>query len=126
MKTTNSIVKQFRIATAKKNRVAMMIGGTFGTFVPVAIYFSSHAHDFSWQSVTGGIAGMGLVYSVKTVYEMASQVFGQMMKAAGFVVLLEGVMVTTHIQWLGIVALILLITINTVSAGVNVALGSSK
>ncbi len=123
---SRSIVQQFRLATLKKNRRAMVIGGLFGAFVPVAIYFTSHNGGFTWQSPSGAIAGMGLLYSVKTVYETASLVFGQALKAAGFCFLVEGTMVVTQVHWLGIAALCYLIAINTVSAGVNVALGNSK
>jgi hypothetical protein len=104
----------------------MIIGVLFGGFVPIAIYFTTHRASFSWGTQAGAFATAGLVYSLQTVYQSARQVFGQVTKAAGFTVLLEGVMVTTDVRWLGITALVYLVVINALSAGVNVALGQRK
>jgi hypothetical protein len=123
---SRGVVRDVRTALARKHRLAMLIGLVFGGFVPVAIYVTSHHQGFDWRSQAGAVASAGLLYSVQTVYATARQVFGQAVKAAGFVFMLEGVMVTTQVVWLGAVALGLLVVVNALSAGVNVAFGSSS
>jgi hypothetical protein len=63
----------------------------------------------------------GLVYSAKTVYDWGSLAFKLPIKAVGFVVLLEGVMVTAKTPWLGVVALVYLIVINGVATACTLA-----
>lgn len=121
---TRGLVRDVRTACTKKHRLAMLLGALIGGFVPVAIFFTAHHGGFVWQSESGGLVAGGLLYSVQTVYQWARQAFGQALKSVGFVVLLEGVMVTTHIGWLAVTALVYLVVINGVSAGVTISLGS--
>lgn len=117
------IVADVRTGMARRHRLAMAIGILFGGFIPLAIYTTTHSMSFGWGTQAGAFAGAGLVYSLQTVYQSARQVFGAATKALGFTVLREGVMVTTDVRWLGIAALVYLVVINALSAGVNVAIG---
>jgi hypothetical protein len=63
-----------------------------------------------WALVTGG-----LVYSAKTVFEWARLAFTSAFKSVGFVVLLEGFMVTSTSRWLALAALGYQIAINGVA-----------
>ncbi len=115
-----------QIRKAAQNRSALIVGLLLGGFVPLATYMMVH-HEVTMtkplyeQWATGVVLG-GLGYSAKTVYEWAKLAFHLPFKAAGFVVLLEGVMVTSSIQWLTYVALAYLIMINAVATGCRLAM----
>lgn len=63
----------------------------------------------------------GLVFSARTVFDWARRAFDGAAKAAGFVVLLEGVMVLAAARWLSFVALLFLIVINGIATGCNLS-----
>jgi hypothetical protein len=58
------------------------------------------------------------------VYAWGKLAFRAPVKAAGFVVLLEGVMVFAHTQWLSVSALAYLIAINGLATGCKFARAS--
>ena len=108
------VVTQVRRACASGNRLAAVVGLLLGGFVPLAVYVVAHGesgafagHERAWALITGG-----LVYSAKTVFEWARLAFTSAFKSVGFVVLLEGVMVTSTTRWLALAALGYLIAIN--------------
>ena len=108
------VVAQVRRACAAGNRLAAVVGMLLGGFVPLAVYVVAHSesgafagHERAWALITGG-----LVYSARTVYEWARLAFTSAFKSVGFVVLLEGVMVTSTTRWLALAALGYLIAIN--------------
>ena len=68
----------------------------------------------------------GLAYSAKTVWQWGTVAFQNAFKAFGFVVLLEGVMVTSHILWLSITALVYLMAINGIATGCNLTAKASR
>jgi hypothetical protein len=70
-----------------------------------------------WALVAGGLA-----YSAKTVFDWAALAFANALKAVGFVVLLEGVMVTAHTPWLAFAALGYLVAINGVATACRLSL----
>jgi hypothetical protein len=111
------VVAQVRRAFASGNRLAAAVGLLLGGFVPLAVYVLAHGesgafsgHERAWALITGG-----LVYSAKTVFEWARLAFTSAFKSVGFVVLLEGVMVTSTTHWLALTALGYLIGINGVA-----------
>ena len=118
---TESIVHQVKAATHKSNRIAMTAGFILGSFVPAASYELVHyevaSQPMLWILVTGG-----LTYSALTVYQWAKVAFKHPAKALGFVVLLEGILTFSASAWLSGSALALLVAINGVSAGCQLAL----
>lgn len=111
------VITQVRRAFARGNRLAAVVGLLLGGFVPLAVYVVAHGesgafagHERAWALVTGG-----LVYSAKTVFEWARLAFTSAFKSLGFVVLLEGIMVTSSTHWLALAALGYLIGINSVA-----------
>jgi len=111
------VVAQVRRACARGNRLAAFVGMLLGGFVPVAVYVVAHSesgpfkgHERAWVLVAGG-----LVYSASTVYQWAHLAFGSAVKSIGFVVLVEGVMVTATTHWLALTALGYLVLINGVA-----------
>jgi hypothetical protein len=123
------IVDQVKEAMRKQNRLATFAGVILGGFVPVASFTLAHFElrldgSFISQIPTLFIIAAGLTYSAKTVFDWARVAFKHPAKALGFCVLVEGVMTFAHTTWLSAVALALLVTINGVATGCNLALDS--
>lgn len=123
-----NLVAQVKRACASKNRLATLLGFLLGGFVPVAIYFTAHRATFAWglASPAPGLVLGGLVYSAQTVFQWGKLAFHNALKATGFCVLIEGVMVTSQIHWLSIAALIYLVCINGIATGVTISIGVQK
>jgi len=93
--------------------------------VPVASYQLAHhevvpgaalyAQPAAWM-VLGA-----LCFSALTVYGWAKMAFGSGVKALGFVVLLEGVLVASQTPWLALGALGYLVAVNGVATGCRLA-----
>jgi VIT1/CCC1 family predicted Fe2+/Mn2+ transporter len=115
------VVAQVRRACARGNRLAAFVGMLLGGFVPLAVYVVAHNEAVPLSSITFGTSGPwalvfgGLAYSAKTVFAWGKLAFESAFKATGFVVLVEGVAVTSHTQWLGLAALGYLVLINGVA-----------
>ena len=116
-----SIVDQVRQATQKQNRLATGAGFTLGGFVPSAVFSIVHYElketPLLWIIVLGG-----LLFSAITVFRWSKIAFDSGVKAVGFVVLIEGVMTFSGLYWLSCTALALLIVINGIATGCNLAL----
>ncbi len=119
-----SIVSQVREAFSKKRRLASAAGLLLGGFVPLASFVLAHQEidrERLWSVPTALVAG-GLLYSAKTVYAWGAIAFLSRLKSAGFVVLLEGVMIASQARWLSLTALAYLIIINGLATGCNLSL----
>lgn len=125
-----TFVEKVKMATHKNKRLAFILGAIAGGFVPVASYSIAHlqapqAEGFtcfvSWMMVIGG-----LIYSALSVYDFGKQAFGSSAKAVGFVMLTELVLVFGQLDWLCYAALTVLVGINAVIAGVNLAMEKPK
>lgn len=119
------VVDQVRVAMRPKNRLAATLGALLGAFVPVAGYWLAHheidrAAPLYAQTSVWLVLG-GLLYSCTSVYAWGRLAFGSAIKALGFCVLLEGVLVASSTTWLGVAALIYLAAINAVVAGTRLA-----
>lgn len=123
----SEVVEAVKIAFNKRNRMAAFWGLSKGGWAPLASYFVAHKEIGSnyYQPLTLLVLG-ALLFSAPTVYEWCMAAFNNRAKAIGFVVLLEGVMVFSHIPWLGISALILLISINGIQSACNLAIRRKK
>jgi hypothetical protein len=120
------VVQSVRIALKPRNRLPTLIGFLLGGFVPLACFILAHHEHAAWSAQGGralGLVGGGLVYSATTVYGWAKQAFVSAFKASGFVVLVEGVMITSTTAWLSIAALVYLVVINGVATGVTLSIG---
>jgi hypothetical protein len=72
------------------------------------------------------MVGGGAVFLSLTVIEWGRAILGNLTKAIGFAILVEGVMITTETEWLSFTALGLLIVINSVACAVALALEESS
>lgn len=117
----NSPVKTRKASTprAKKSVTSLprvISGALLGGFIPVAAHTLAHHSTMGW-TLTGLIVAGCLLYSAPTVYQWAEK-FGKL-KAFGFVLCLEGVLVASPVAWLSWCALGLL-------AGVNACILATK
>jgi hypothetical protein len=122
------VVRQVRLAFSRNNLLATCLGFLLGGFVPLASYVVAHyevvasgsAKEILWallsQKGTYLVLG-GLAYSAKTVFAWGRAAFHDSWKAIGFVVLLEGVMVTSSTHWLALASLAMLVGINGTATG---------
>jgi hypothetical protein len=124
------VVDQVTAAFRPRARLATVLGFTLGGFVPLASYVVAHFEIDRAVPVYEQVATLlvlgGLLYSAKTVYAWGKLAFRAPVKAAGFVVLLEGVMVFAHTQWLALAALTYLMAINGLATGCNLALDRKR
>lgn len=118
------VVAQVRLALRPGSRLAFTLGVLLGGFVPIATFQISHtelnARELWLQPAAYFVAG-GLLFSAVTMYRWGTLAFTQRAKALGFVVLLEGTMVTCHTRWLALAALAYLAAINGVATACNLA-----
>ena len=116
-----SIVEQVRSATREGHRLAMACGGVLGEFVPITTYILAHgevaADPRKWTLVAGG-----LLFSATSVFEFGREAFRSILKAFGFVVLVEDVMIWSATEPLSLAALAILVAINAIATGTNLAL----
>jgi hypothetical protein len=124
------VVDQVIVASRERNRLATAIGFLLGGIVPIATYLEAHVDldpslPLYAQIPTYLVIG-GLAFSAKTVFDWARMAFKNPVKAAGFVLLLEGVMVTSHVPVLPLVLLAVLVSINGVATGCLLSLSRTK
>jgi hypothetical protein len=114
------IVDEVVLALGPRDRIATAIGFVFGGMIPIATFLEAHRldeHRPLHHQVGAYLVLGGLAYSAKTVFAWARRAFNDRVKAAGFVLLLEGVMVTSHVPALPYVLLALLVAINGIATG---------
>jgi hypothetical protein len=121
------VVDRVVLAFKPKNKLATVLGFIAGGAVPIATFLEAH-YDLDRSlplhaQVTTYIVLGGLIVSAKTVYAWAKLAFDDAFKAVGFVVLLEGVMITSQVPVLPLAILALLIGINGVACGCILSLG---
>jgi len=125
------VVTQVRLALRPKARLATLLGCLLGGFVPLASYVVAH-QEVDWTSpgshslVSLFLVLGGLIYSARTCFDWGRLAFASSFKSFGWVVLIEGVMVTSHIHWLSIAALGFLISINGISTGCRLAISPGR
>jgi hypothetical protein len=112
------VLAQVNAATSRP--VALAIGSTIGGFVPIASYMLAH-HEAPTRPVLWVLVAAALIFSGLSVYEWTAKAFGSRLKALGFVVLTEGIMLSTSNDWLACAALALLVGINATATGAYLA-----
>jgi len=112
---SNTVLGQIATASAG-HPLAFMVALPFGGFVPAAVWCLTHLEVLAWWHWC--MVGGGALFSSLTVIEWGRNVFGNLPKAIGFAVLVEGAMITSQTEWLSISALVLLVIINSVSCSV--------
>lgn len=121
---TPGIIEQIRIAF--QNPMAVAIGLIFGGIVPVAVFQVAH-NEINFEEnlltqINSWLVLGGLIFSAKTVWTWTARAFNDKWKATGMVVLLEGVMVQSQIEWLTVTILAILVFANFSATACTVAL----
>jgi hypothetical protein len=120
------VVDQVRIALKSRNRLATLLGAILGGVAPLISYVVAHYElntDSPLYTQPGTLLVLGcLLFSASTVYAWGKLAFKSGPKALGYVVLTEGALIIARTHWLGLVALALLIGINSVATGCTLAL----
>jgi len=121
------VVEQVRLALKPTNRLATLLGFLLGGFVPLASFVVAHHEVDSARALYTQLSSYlvlgGLMYSFPTVYGWAKMAVGSPLKACGFVILLEGIMVASSNHLLSIAALTYLMVINGIATGCRLSLG---
>lgn len=119
------VIDEIRLALRPRSRAAFVTGLLLGAVVPGMTFVEAH-REIDWQRPLWGQPSVlfvlgGLLFSAFTLWHWGKQAFSSRVKATGFVVLLEGVMVTSHTPWLALLALGYLIAINGIATACNLA-----
>jgi hypothetical protein len=115
------IIDQMKAAFYRQNRLALVTGTVLCGFVPAATYTIKHAcHEtpMLWLLVAGG-----LIYSATSMFAFMTAATGCRAKAAGWVILVEGVMTFAPKEYwpLSLAALAILVTANAIAGACKLA-----
>jgi hypothetical protein len=120
------VVDEVELAFNPRSRLATQLGFILGGVIPIATYLEAHCdldttRPLYAQPAAFLVAG-GLLFSAKTVFAWGKRAFRDGAKAAGFVLLLEGVMITSAVPVLPLVLLAILVAINGIATGCTLSL----
>ena len=122
------VIDQALVAFERKNLLATLFGGWLGGIVPFAVFMTAHYSTTKTLSISGvEVSGAwlwvlvlaGLAYSATTVYKWGVVAFSNKAKAAGFVVLLEGILTFSPEHGLAVAALVTMMLINAIATSCN-------
>jgi len=124
-----AVVEDVELAFHPGSRLASALGFILGGVIPIATYLEAHCdldptQPLETQPAAFLVAG-GLLFSAKTVFAWGKRAFRDGAKAAGFVLLLEGVMITSAVPVLPLVLLAILVAINGIATGCALSLDRS-
>ncbi|MCK9567454.1 hypothetical protein M0R72_00730 [Candidatus Pacearchaeota archaeon] len=121
IKDASSVIDQIRIAFSV-SAIGSLVGIVLGASIPLTTFMIAH-HEVKefWSFYTALVAG-GLIFSANSVFFWTKAAFRSSVKALGFVVLIEGAMILSKIEWLGYLGLGILIAINAVASGANLVI----
>lgn len=120
-----SLVDKIKKACQKQNKIAMITGFIFGFLPPLASFelIDNEVQQYSYMWI---VVAACLMYSAISVWSTAKIAFNNGWKAFAYVVLMEGILAFSHIMWLRVIILGLLIVINGISSGCDIALDQKK
>lgn len=107
--------RNVKINAAQRRSVKQVIASVGAGFLPVASYVLAHVETAETPALWVLVAA-ALTFSAPTLAAWARTWTGHSVKAWGFTVLLEGVMVASHIPALSLSGLVLLVAINASNA----------
>lgn len=104
-----------KLNAAQKRTVGQFCAAVAAGFLPIASYVMAHiesaANPLLWVLVAAALS-----FSAPTLADWAKKWCGSPVKAWGFTILLEGVMVFSHTAWLSYAGLGILVAINATNA----------
>lgn len=109
-----SILDQIKTASDKKSKVALVIGCILCGFPPAASFLVAHfevsQYPWMWVLVIGFVA-----YSFKTVYDWSLILTKHWLKAIGLTLGLEAASTFSHLLYVAIPAVTILVGINAIA-----------
>lgn len=100
---------------SRQQKIGQFLAAVGGALMPLASYCVAHIeapeHQMMWIFVA-----FALLFSTPTLVQWAQKWCGHMVKAIGFAVLLEGVMVFSYLSALGVACMVILVSINAHAA----------
>jgi hypothetical protein len=124
-KAADSVIDQTRIAFSV-SVIGSITGLILGSVVPTTTYMISHYEWKEWLSIYTVLVVGGLAFSAKTVFLWGKSAFRDTAKALGFVTLVETAMIFSHIRWVNLLGLSILVGINAVATGANLVIKPEK
>lgn len=104
-----------KMSAAQKRSIGQFCAAIASGFLPVASFVLAHYESKS-QPLLWILVAAALMFSAPTLVDWAKKWCGNVYKAVGFTVLLEGVMVFSSTQWLSMMGLAILVAINASNA----------
>jgi hypothetical protein len=121
IRDASSVIDQIRIAFSV-SAIGSLVGIVLGASIPLTTFMIAHNEvKEAWSIYTFLVMG-GLVFSAKNVFQWTKAAFRDTYKALGFVALIEGAMIFSHIQWINYLGLGILIAINAIASGANLVI----
>lgn len=124
--TGSEVVLQFLSVVKGEHRIAACFGGIMGGLIPLCSYIGIHYEvDFTkeyylqWQ---WWVVVFCLGFSLPKVYQWARIGFQSWMAGACFALAIELVMISYRNIYISLACLLVLMSINAISAGANIAL----
>ena len=128
-----SVIDSIHRATARTNRLGLILGSTVGAIAPVGVFSIAHSGVILstlslWRQPVAYLALGGLVFSALSVVTWTERLFRSKTKAIAWTILVEGIMTFAPpaLVWLSWVCLALLIGVNAISNGCSVALDRAE
>jgi hypothetical protein len=104
-----------KINAAQKRTIGQIMASVAAGFLPIASFVMAHYESKS-NPLLWVLVAAALMFSAPTLADWANKWSGNKYKAWGFTILLEGVMVASHTEWLSFAGLIILVAINATNA----------
>lgn len=109
--------KRVIVRATHKRSAQQVIAAIAAGFLPVASYVIAHVEAVQeGKAYLYGLVVAALLYSAPTLATWAQRWAGHPVKAWAFTILLEFVAVLSHIQWLNLTGLVILVVINSFTA----------
>src|SRR5271157_4079219 len=97
----DSVIDQAKVAFTV-SIIGSIVGIVLGGAVQLTTYFIAHYEWTDVWSIYSVLVLGGLLFSAKSVFFWTRDAFRDTAKALGFVALIEGGMIFSHIQWIGL------------------------
>jgi VIT1/CCC1 family predicted Fe2+/Mn2+ transporter len=107
--------EQQKAVAAQKKTVGQFCAALAAGFLPIASYVIAH-YESKTEPMLWILVAAALMFSAPTLAAWAQKWTGNAYKAWGFTILLEGVMVFSHLQALSYAGLAILVLINATNA----------
>jgi VIT1/CCC1 family predicted Fe2+/Mn2+ transporter len=104
-----------KVSAAQKRTIGQAMASVASGFLPIASFVMAH-YESKTNPLLWVLVAAALLFSAPTLADWAAKWCGNKYKAWGFTVLLEGVMVASHTEYLSFAGLIILVVINATNA----------